>query len=285
MRYFKFLIVLCAIAFVCGFGSASTTPPIVIATVNQINDAWSLVAEMTVQSDGTWRAARRKDVWKGQQYRAFAHEDFADLGMAMVNEVKEQAEVPVPMQIKAGGKTTPYWCFYTNGDRVSFRGIDKPIALRAVDKFGAAQFMHSKKIASDLEALVKSDFRNIQTDFPALATHHVADKLIGDFNGDHQKDYVLLLSDGYDSGPAAIVMYVQVGESLKRVPVNCWEKNNEEQGWPGLLFARDVNLDGTEELCVGDETSDSTYPIVYSWSKQGLQKAYEADGELSHGWW
>lgn len=283
LRCLRFLAILCATLCVCGFGGVTTTPSIVLATVDQINGVWSLVPEIAVQNDGKWRPARLQDVWKGQQYRVFAYGDFRELGAVTIGEVNEEAEIPVSVEITAEGKGSPHWCFYFEGTTVSFSGIEKPITPESVDSRAAAEFILGKQGSSELDSLVKLDVANIRLDFPALATSQIQGKLTGDFDGNHQKDYVLILGDGPLSGPAAVVMYLQVSGSLKRVPIGFW-KNCDENGWPALLFCRDVNFDGTEELFIADRSSDSDYPIVYSWSADGLQKVYEADVELSHGW-
>lgn len=73
---------------------------------------------------------------------------------------------------------------------------------------------------------------------------------------------------------AVVIAYISDKGSYKRYPIESWKEADDNYGFPMLLFVKDLNNDGTDELFIADADSDNSRPIIYAWDTGKLIQLY-----------
>jgi hypothetical protein len=298
------LIILLVIPMFTVFATTSR-PNLVISKIRFVDERTGVFyPEIAVDSDGTWREATIHDIWIGQKFKLFMDLDEKSKSInnnfsIVVSKIDDlPAEFQSQNQIEKEG-----WYFGTFYNKPVFanKGIGKLIKPEPVnpkikdDYTQLPQTQTNRKLT--LEKIVKLDWVNIKKDFPKLMSQNIESYVTGDINGDGRKDYILILGENtfgsQNSGPAAVIIYLNNHGKMERVPVSFWKGTSDLTSFPQLLFTKDFNGDKAEELFISDSNTDSQIPIVYSWFKDkngswfkddsGLMLIYYGENEFWQG--
>lgn len=297
-RLYINIAILISVMFSSLIVSAENNDPfLLISTVYYFNDddTGYLGPEIVIDCDGNWRQADLKDLWIGQQFQTFLVEGESEIKEPIIITVKyideyiaqcnvepkiDSSFLSMAVYKKAGNDKNKKINFNAIGPLIELQKTDEKTNLLLHELFVEDE----ANIIEKLYNVINNDFINIKNYFQKDVQMNIKDYLLGDLNGDGIDDIVVILGDKYfgapESGPAVIIAYLQIDGKYFRLPISYWEETSDYYSWPKLLFTKDFNDDNAEELFIGEATSDSTVPIVYSWFGNGLRKVYQGKIEF-----
>jgi hypothetical protein len=259
---------------------------LVISSISlDVNEGGKLVPEIAVNSDGSWRKATLKDVWSGQGFDIFDTTKYPILrGRVTVNSLNGDYYVGCDAKNNIN-RSSHYWGIYKIKQQFHYvyRGEAMKSKYVVNGTTQKALLDKGKGIKAQLQNVIKLDWKNIKKEFPKLPTSNLFDFMVGDVNGDHKTDYIIILSDLQHMKGEAVFVYVSIGKYYSMIPIRYREYKNT-YCWFMLDCMMDFNGDGMKEFMVDSEDGDTCYPTVYGWNKdkQGLMTLYT--GEELYTW-
>jgi len=264
--------------------AASKKPAAIIATVSINAEECYLYPDIVIGEDGVWRVGENNDLFNKQIFTIFKGPKNEKLS-SVVSIENNNGELPLLIsnqgKLKSGFR---YWAYYTNNKPFKNKGIDEIIVPKQI-KQNIVSELQKNNTKQTIKKATNNDLVNIGHDFKMKINGNILQYSKGDLNGDNIQDYIIALGKGYGLPGEGIVVVVYISDknTFKRLSVKSWKNNSDYVSGPDSFILKDVNGDKAEELFIIASDSDCSYPLVYSWFNNGLQKVYAGKTELWGG--
>ena len=254
--------------------NAIEEPKLVFSTLS----AGTIIPEFIIDRNGSYKEATMADIWPNQLIKVYSQDANPKYITNILIKSKDD-EQGTYLENSKLDSDEQYWGIFCKERTFPQKGLGKLYKPQKT-AFKIEGLINSKQnnVKEILTGLVKKDFSNIKKDYPKLKMPIITEYMMGDFNGDKQKDFIVNIES------SAIIVYTNKGKYLERTTGLAFWKNTTES-WPRLFFAKDLNGDGNDEICIADCDGDTNIPIIYSWfkEKQGFMMVYKGRREFWQG--
>lgn len=274
---------------------------------NDFNDNVVLFyPQLTFRNEKGWNDSVPNDISMGQKFEIFSVQ-YPNEKVGALTITANNSVFPIKLNktIQLDQDLQTYWGYYKTKETFEFTYLDVNIPTKFVssevthqikqtdtkiDELGRIKRVYvphyiedpnNNMLSDSLKRIVEIDYNEISCDFSTKFSIAINEFAFGDINGDGVIDYVIIVGDpsdmwnNYDEDNSKIkkgmiaTVYLSSGKDYIRANLGEWAADET----PSIMFLKDFNGDGCEELFMKTMDGDSEWSLLFSWFKgKGLKK-------------